>query len=207
MKFAVVILAAGASVRMGRAKLLLPWADTTIIGHLLGQWRALGAAQVAVVRTETNPLLQGELDRLGVPADQRILNPQPERGMFSSIQCAANWSGWAAGLTHWAVALGDQPHVRRETLQRLLDFTALNPASVCQPGRNGRGRHPVLLPAEVFFRLREAREEDLKQFLLNCGIQLARCEMDDAGLDFDIDEPADYERARQLVAIIPDDAK
>ena len=207
MNFAVVILAAGASARMGRAKLLLPWARTTIIGHLLEQWRALGAAQVAVVCAEANPLLLAELDRLGVPAERRILNPHPERGMFSSVQCAANWSGWDAGLTHWAVALGDQPHVRRETLQRLLEFTASHPTRVCQPGRNGRGRHPVLLPAKIFPRLCEAREESLKQFLLNSGVETLRCEMDDAGLDLDIDEPADYERARQWAADATDDTK
>ena len=48
--FGVVILGAGASSRMGRPKLLLPWGDTSIIGHLIEQWRALAAAQIAVVR-------------------------------------------------------------------------------------------------------------------------------------------------------------
>ena len=47
--FGVVILGAGASTRMGRPKLLLPWGDTSIIGHLLGQWRGLGARPIAVV--------------------------------------------------------------------------------------------------------------------------------------------------------------
>ena len=45
----VVILGAGASSRMGRPKLLLPWRDTTVIGAILRQWRELGAAQIAVV--------------------------------------------------------------------------------------------------------------------------------------------------------------
>ncbi len=47
--FGVIILGAGASSRMGTPKLLLPWRDTTIIGHLISQWRELGAAQIAVV--------------------------------------------------------------------------------------------------------------------------------------------------------------
>ena len=40
----VVILGAGASSRMGRPKLLLPWRDTTVIGQIIRQWRELGAA-------------------------------------------------------------------------------------------------------------------------------------------------------------------
>ena len=38
----VVILGAGASARMGEPKLLLPWRGTTVIGHLISQWRELG---------------------------------------------------------------------------------------------------------------------------------------------------------------------
>ena len=39
----VVILAAGRSARMGRPKLLLPWGETSVLGHLIKQWQALGA--------------------------------------------------------------------------------------------------------------------------------------------------------------------
>jgi molybdenum cofactor cytidylyltransferase len=198
MKLGVIILGAGASSRMGRPKLLLPWGATSVIGHLLEQWRTLAAAQITIVCAEANLALQQGLDRLGFPKAQRIVNPQPERGMFSSIQCAARWSGWSADLTHWAVALGDQPHVQLETLRRLLDFTAAHPDRVCQPGRNGHGRHPVVLPAAVFDRLCDACCGSLKEFLLTSRVTPARCEMEDAGLDVDIDEPADYERARRL---------
>ena len=108
----VVILAAGRSRRMGRPKLLLPWAKTTVLGHLLGQWQTFGAKQVAVVCAVGDQAIQGELDRLGFPAANRIFNPAPDRGMFSSVQCAAQWAGWQQGLTHWAIVLGDQPLVR-----------------------------------------------------------------------------------------------
>src|SRR5436309_4018491 len=113
----VVILAAGRSTRMGRPKMLLPWGDTSVIGHLISEWRALEVGQVAVVRAADDAVLQLELDRLGFSLADCILNPTPERGMFSSVQCAARWSGWKAGLTHWAIVLGDQPQISRETLR------------------------------------------------------------------------------------------
>jgi molybdenum cofactor cytidylyltransferase len=200
VNFGVVILAAGASKRMGRPKLLLPWNGTTVIGHLLEQWRAVGAARMAVACAPGNRALFEELDRLAFPMDQRIINPQPDRGMFSSIQCAAGWAGWRPDLDQIAIALGDQPHVRLETLHRLIEFVTAHPGSAAQPSRGGHGRHPVFLPLNVFARLPAAKEESLKQFLRHGAVAIERCEMDDAGLDLDLDEPADYERARKGMA-------
>jgi len=199
MRLGVVILAAGASSRMGRPKLLLPWEDSTIIAHLLRQWQTLGAAQIAVVCAAANTALADELGRLGFPARNRIFNPQPERGMFSSIQCAAAWNGWEPNVSHWAITLGDQPQVRLETLKRLTDFTATHPAAICQPSHRGRGRHPVILAAEAFSRLKGSQAANLKEFLGAGGLSMARCEVDDPGIDLDLDEPADYERALALV--------
>ena len=191
----VVILAAGRSARMGRPKLLLAWGKTTVLGHLIKQWQALRAKQIAVVCAPGNRAVQTELDRLGFPARDRIVNPAPERGMFSSIQCAARWPGWRARLTHWAIVLGDQPHLRRQTLRQLLDSSAAHPARVCQPARGGHGRHPVLLPKSVFRQLAGSRARTLKAFLSLRPRRVVLHGLDDPGLDLDIDRPEDYEQA------------
>ncbi len=200
LSLGVVILAAGASQRMGRPKLLLPWGGTSVLGHLLSQWQQLGAAQIAVVCAQGNTALDTELDRLQFPVSGRIVNPHPEQGMFSSIRCAAGWSGWRSelNLTHWAIVLGDQPHLQPATLRKLLELVAAHPENICQPSRNGRGRHPVVLPKRVFQQLPDAPESNLKQFLGRWASLVARCEQDDPGLDLDLDMPADYERARRL---------
>ena len=194
----VVILAAGSSTRMGRPKTLLPWGNTSVLGHLIGQWQALRAKQVAVVCARGDQAVQAELDRLAFPAGNRIINPAPERGMFSSIQCAARWPGWQAELTHWAIMLGDQPHLQRETLLQVLDFSAAHPASPCQPARDGHGRHPVLLPRSIFRQLAASKARTLKGFLTATPKRIARFDLDDAGLDLDIDCPEDYRRAVRL---------
>jgi len=194
----VIILAAGASSRMGKPKLLLPWGETSVLGHLIKQWQGLGAKQIAVVHGTGHKAIGSEMDRLGFPVANRIANPQPERGMFSSIQCAASWGGWNSALTHWVIALGDQPHLRRETLRQLIEFNASQPDGICQPSRHGRPRHPVVLPKAIFERLKDSREETLKQFLQHNASALTLREMDDPGLDFDMDTPADYEKALRL---------
>ncbi len=181
---------------MGRPKLLLPWGGSSVLGHLLDQWHALGARQIAVVCARGDAILSGELDRLGFPAADRIVNPAPERGMFSSIQCAARWDGWQAGLMRWVIALGDQPHLRPATLRRLLALATSKPDRVCQPARHGKPRHPVVLPKPMFQALARGGAQNLKEFLAQFDVALFDC--DDPGLDLDIDWPEDYRRAKVL---------
>jgi CTP:molybdopterin cytidylyltransferase MocA len=194
--FAVVILGAGASSRMGEPKLLLPWRGTTVIGYLISQWRELGAAQIAVVLRANDSALAAELDRLDFPKSDRIENSHPERGMFSSILCAANWSGWQRQISCWAVALGDQPHLRTETLRQLLEFSAQNREAICQPAFDGHTGHPVVLPRAAFAALKNTGAATLKDFLKQisgCSVQLP---VDDAGLLLDMDTPEDYKQLK-----------
>ncbi len=183
---------------MGRAKLLLPWGETSVLGHLLQQWSRLGARQIGVVHAPDARPITAELDRLGFPAANRIVNPTPESGMFSSVQCAANWAGWNHELTHWLITLGDQPQLREATLQKLLGFSARSPGKICQPLRGGRRKHPVVFPKRFFEELKNTAAVDLKIFITEHAGQLSGFESDDAGLDLDMDTPEDYERAKRF---------
>jgi len=159
------------------------------------------AVPVGDARSEScEPAIQAELDRLGFPARNRIINPAPERGMFSSIQCAAQWPGWDAALTHWAIVLGDQPHLQPQTLLQVLAFTAAHTTRVCQPARHGHRRHPVLLPKAVFRELAASTAASLKEFLGAMPQELALCEVDDPGLELDIDTAEDYDKAVDMAA-------
>lgn len=168
-----------------------------MLGHLLDQCERLRARQIAIVYAASAGPVNQEMDRLNFPKANRIVNPEPDRGMFSSIRCAANWSGWNAELTHWLIMLGDQPHLRFETLQALVDFASQHSGKICQPVRDNHRKHPVLLPKRIFVELRNCAEGDLKQFLQTHSNELVGFESDDGGLDLDIDTPADYEQARR----------
>ena len=193
-RLGVVILGAGASVRMGRPKLLLPWRGATVIGEILSQWRELGATQIGIVMRPNDAALAAELDRLNFPRAERIENPQPERGMFSSIVCAANWDGWRKEISDWAIALGDQPHLQTATLRTLLEFSAQHPAAICQPAADGRSGHPVVLPRAAWAELKTTATATLKDFLRETTVPCAQCRVDDHGLPLDLDTPDDYRR-------------
>jgi molybdenum cofactor cytidylyltransferase len=96
--------------------------------------------------------------------------------------------------------LGDQPHLQPQTLRRVLEFSAAQPAKVCQPARRGHGRHPVLLPETVFRQLAGSMAATLKEFLAARPREVNFCEVDDPGLEVDIDRPEDYDKAVELAA-------
>jgi molybdenum cofactor cytidylyltransferase len=191
----VVILGAGASSRMGRPKLLLPWANSTVVSHIIRLWRELGAGQIAIVHRPNDLLLAAELDRLNVPLSDRIENPHPEQGMFSSILCAAHWNGWKRDITSRVITLGDQPHLRLEMLRTLLTLHYEHPNAVCQPKYDGRERHPVVLPQKIFDGLKTTRAETLKDFLKLIPSPAVQYSVNDASLSLDLDTPEDYKEA------------
>jgi len=116
--------------------------------------------------------------------------------MFSSILCAATWTGWRREITVWAIVLGDQPHLRLETLRTVLAFQAGHPDAICQPEFGGHARHPVLLPRTAFRELKTAHAKTLKDFLKQTSCPLVKCPIADPGLALDLDTPEDYKQAK-----------
>jgi molybdenum cofactor cytidylyltransferase len=192
--FGVVILAAGASARMGSCKLLLPWGEKTILTHLLGQWRNIGVAQIAPVIDPSNQLLRNALEHAGFSSSNWIENRAPQLGMFGSLQQASRWTTWLSTLTHWIVSLGDQPQVRMSTLRLLVDTARKNPMRICQPSLHGRAAHPIVLPANYFRELARRDIPDLRVYLRTHESFRLRVPVDDPGVSEDLNTPEDYAR-------------
>ncbi|MGA7274649.1 MAG: nucleotidyltransferase family protein, partial [Candidatus Udaeobacter sp.] len=190
--FGVVILAAGASTRMGRCKLLLPWGERTILAHLLHQWRRAGAAQIVPVIDPSNQLLREALADAGFSRSGWIENSSPQLGMFSSLREASRWTGWLPTLTHFAVCLGDQPHIQFSTLRRLLDAARKNPTRICQPALHGRGGHPIVLPANNFRELAQRNVPNLRAYVRIHEALRLRLPVEDPGVSEDLNTLEDY---------------
>ena len=197
----VVILAAGASTRMGTCKLLLPWGEKTIVTHLLDQWRSLGAAQIAPVIDPSNQALRKALTHAGLSPSDWIENLSPQLGMFSSLQAASRWGGWLSTLTHWVIALGDQPHIEMSTLRLLLDTARKNPTRICQPSLHGHTAHPVILPANNFRELVQNDIPDLRTYIRTRETFRLRVALEDMGVSEDLNTPEDYVRWKQQASV------
>lgn len=192
--FGVVILAAGASTRMGRCKLLLPWGEETILTHTLEQWRSTGVAQIAPVIDPSNEFLRKALAHAGFSPRDWIENPSPQMGMFSSLQEASRWTGWFPTLTHWIISLGDQPHIQISTLRLLLVAARKNPTCICQPALHGHAAHPIVLPARNFRELAQSEMADLRAYVRTREAFRLRLAVEDPGVCQDLNTPEEYTR-------------
>jgi CTP:molybdopterin cytidylyltransferase MocA len=85
------------------------------------------------------------------------------------------------------------------TLRQLLDLSTEHNEVVIQPQYQGRFAHPVLMPKNIFFKLRQTQHETLKDFLQTQRV--LGCACDDCGLALDIDWPEDYLRALGLAGL------
>lgn len=113
---ALLLLAAGASTRMGQPKQLLPYRGRTLLRHAAETAVASGCAPIALVTGALHEELLGEVSDLPI---QAMRNKQWASGMASSIQ---------AGLAAVAPAqpravlimLTDQPLITPELLRQLV---------------------------------------------------------------------------------------
>jgi CTP:molybdopterin cytidylyltransferase MocA len=137
--------------------------------------------------------------------------------MFRSVQLAAQWRGWRREYSHLAISLVDQPQIPVSTLRDLLAFARAHHASICQPSRGGRPKHPVIFPRPAAAALaglaRTSKEPQdteeagsslastprffptLRDFLAQTQIPRDLMESADRALDIDLDTPDQYRAA------------
>jgi molybdenum cofactor cytidylyltransferase len=150
MRLGAIVLAAGASVRMGRPKsLLLTPSGETFVGRIHAALAAAGLDPVVIVTREDLE----EAIAAAVPRARIVVNVDPGRGQLSSL---------LVGLDELAprdaamVTLVDLPLVRVETVQAIVEAWRRSRASLVRPLHAGRHGHPVIFGATLLAALRHA---------------------------------------------------
>lgn len=187
MTVGAVVLAAGAGRRLGGvAKALLAPDGVTFLARIVATATASGLA-AADLHVVVGPPHAAAVAALATALGARVIvNPDPERGMASSIAVgfAALPAGIAAALL-WPV---DHPWVAAATVR------ALVAAGEGVPVYRERGGHPPLVGRRWFAALARAHAHvDGARGILRG--QLARIPVDDAGVVRDVDHPADLAEA------------
>ena len=194
-----VVPAAGRSERMGRAKLTLPWRGTTVLGSLLRALRAGGVASTVVVIQDGDAVTAEEARRQGAGV---VANPDPDRGMLSSVWCglealAALAHPWPAPVL---ICPGDLPAISAETIRRLVHLPA-EPGSVVVPTWRGRRGHPLRLGEALVPEIADLDPAvGLREILDRRSDRVCRLAVSDPGVLRDVDTPADYAALRDLVS-------
>jgi molybdenum cofactor cytidylyltransferase len=183
-----VVLAAGASSRMGEQKLLLPLGGESIIRRTVRQVCATGVDEVLVIVGHEHERIVKELEGLPI---RHALNERYRDGMGTSFRTAVEHLG---GSSAAMFALADQPFVSTKEYRQVIDtFLERSPAIVSV--RYG----DVTAPPHMFDK---ALFPELAHLMHGARPVLERHTDRRVVLQFpaellqDIDTPEDYEVAR-----------
>lgn len=193
-----VLPAAGASRRMGRPKLLLPFGESTLVGSVAAALRGGGVEEIVLVTAPGDEDLRAWAEGTGVTV---AVNPDPERGMLSSIQTGV------AALRDLDVLLlvspADLPNLRAETVALLLRRMLETGAPLALPAHRGRRGHPLAIAPALIPEIRTLDPGvGLKQLRDRYEAELLEVEVGDAGVVEDVDTPEDYARVRSRPGMI-----
>jgi molybdenum cofactor cytidylyltransferase len=183
---AAIVLAAGASRRMGTPKALLPWRNTTLLEYAVGQARLAGVSEVVVVLG---------LATRHVPIDATtVFNLDPGSGRSASIRLgAAALSDDVRAILLQSV---DQP-VTADIMSHL--FEALtDEVDVAVPTYRGRRGHPVCVSASLLPELRKVSEVDegLRAIVRRHAARLVEIAVDSESVVWNFNDPAAFAAAQ-----------
>ncbi len=196
MSNAAIILAAGASRRMGSPKPLLDWGGRPLLVAEIATLEDAGIDNIVVVLGARAQIVRAELGALG---HGTVFNAQWPQGRSTSLVAGAR-ALLGRDETPDAIVIQnvDQP-TRAEVVSRLLEQRG--DAEAVQPELDGHGGHPVVVSGAL---LPELAAVDEATFGLRAVLQAhppLRIPFDDPIVRIDLDTPEDLERARaQLTA-------
>lgn len=189
--FAAVILAAGASSRMGTPKALLDaGGGEFFLDCLAGTFLDAGCAVYAVLGAQAEAIEQAS--RRG-GAITFVRNPDPSRGQLSSLQCGLRAVGPDVEATFFTPV--DAPCIARETILELKDLLAGMDFAI--PIYEGKRGHPVLMRAacaEQFLALPAGASA--RDLLHSRRAATRYVEVADPAILDDIDDPEVYGKWR-----------
>jgi len=203
---AAIVLAAGGSTRYGQPKQLLPWKDTTLVGHAVRLARtADGVGQVIVVvghRAEQVAAAVREEEqrvRQGMPA-RVVVNRHWEAGQSTSVR--AGLAAVASGASAALFLLVDQPEVPPHVLTALIQRHRQTLAPIVVPTYRGQRGNPVLFDRTLFAELSLLKGDvGGRSLIVRYADRLECVAVSTAGILRDIDTPEDYGLSLQAVGI------
>lgn len=143
-----VVLAAGDARRFGGPKLTMPFGSSTVLGCVVAALTGASVSPIIVVAGGNRPEIEAALS--GSQA-RTITNPDPTRGMLSSVQVGVAALPQATlapqDVARFLIALADQPRITADGVRQLLDAHRGSGKGIALPTHKGKRGHPVVFTA------------------------------------------------------------
>lgn len=200
MSVAAIVLAAGASTRMGQPKPLLPWGGRPLLGWELDELMRSCVDDIVVV---TGARADDVRRALGDGARHCVFNMRWPQGRATSLALGAR-TLLAPGRTRpdaVVVINVDQP-TRAGIIDRLVAELRATGAEAVQPSYRGAASHPVVLAGALLEALAAAREETLGlRGVLDAHPARALAMDDEPVVRLDLDSPEHLDEGRRLLGV------
>lgn len=191
-----IVLGGGESKRMGTQKLALPLGSKTVLQRIIHELSCSRVDSILVVLGPSSGSLAADLHG-------------PTEVLRLDRQTSDMRATFEAGLNHLEtmfrptpadallVCLADQPTIRRDNIDRLIDAYQSDPSQMFVPVYNARRGHPVVIPWRNAVQIRTLPPgTGLNVILRDEHEPAVEIPLDDPDILFDLDEPMDFERLR-----------
>jgi molybdenum cofactor cytidylyltransferase len=187
-----LVLAAGASTRMGTPKQLLPAGNTSLLDRVLTQTlRSRLDHVVLVLGFKANEVRRRIRSGRGSPRLEIIENRDYEKGISSSI--ITGLSRVEKNYDHVMILLGDMPYITSKVINHLLSGYLKSGLPLGALKVRGRRSHPVIMGRAFFPALHGlAGDRGAKDLFTSHPDQVCLVELGEDYDDADIDTYEDY---------------
>lgn len=188
-KIGIIILAAGASARMGQPKQLLTYNEKSLLQNACEAALHSNADHVVVVLGAQAELLSPVVEPLKL---QVTINSDWQEGMSASIRCGLSaMQAAVSALGAVGLILSDQPFLRSKHLNTLFEKYRLNEAEIIASAYADALGTPVLFAKKYFPDLGKLRgQEGAKKLLQRYSNSISSVPFPEGAVD--IDTPEDY---------------
>ena len=181
MSLAGIILAAGASRRMGSPKALLVYQGETFLARMC-----------RIMKSACDPVIVVLAPGTDAWAPEGVIitvNPDPDRGMLSSLQCGLRQ---ADGMRVMFTPL-DYPSLRESTIRAVAETQG----EIVIPRYGTQRGHPVRISNVIAQELLAPDVHTAADVIRRDASRICYIDVDDPGILRDIDNPADYQKLLQ----------
>lgn len=184
-----IILAAGASTRMKRQKLLLPFNGKTIVETVVENVTNSVVTNIMVVLGSHSEEIKSEISYQNV---KFCVNENYMDGMLSSAICG--FRALPPDAKAALVFLGDQPQIPPQATSLVIDAWLQSKKGIVMPTFNGRRGHPVLIETRYKSEIEKLDpERGLKTLSEKFKNDVFEVECNMPEILRDIDTPEEYE--------------
>jgi molybdenum cofactor cytidylyltransferase len=145
-----LILAAGASRRLGRPKQLVDWHGVPLLQAVVTETSAWPVGAVAVVLGAHEEEI---LEAVDFGEAMVVVNPEWEEGIASSLRVGLDAIGRDSQVARAFLVLGDQPHIPPAVPVGLLEAMEWSDKPVMIPKYRFQRGNPVLVDRQLWSRL------------------------------------------------------